>query len=253
MTMLIHWQQNIAFQGHRFGLISIRQCQLELAVCNFELFSAADSVSWKWKSNKLLGTVCTVDVWWSLMFVFVVYAAEPKMAAAPKMNAAFSRERERGSSICSLLQPLVTSRFRAESSILRRASALPWFCSSRRSLISLNFLWVHRNFETATRNDRVWRHWNTIFWTGVGPRVHLQKASWHHEHKRSQEHREYQGKHSIKSFLESFLESFFRVAFCAVKIHSTVQGCAEPSALCSHFLPCTGLEVFLRPNGILTA
>jgi len=38
------------------------------------------------------------------MFVFVVYAAEPKMAAAPKMNAAFSRERERGrgSSICSL-------------------------------------------------------------------------------------------------------------------------------------------------------
>lgn len=28
------------------------------------------------------------------MFVFVVYAAEPKMAAAPKMNAAFSRERE---------------------------------------------------------------------------------------------------------------------------------------------------------------
>ena len=29
------------------------------------------------------------------MFVFVVYAAEPKMAAAPKMNAAFSRERER--------------------------------------------------------------------------------------------------------------------------------------------------------------
>ena len=29
------------------------------------------------------------------MFVFVVYADEPEMAAAPKMNAAFSRERER--------------------------------------------------------------------------------------------------------------------------------------------------------------
>ena len=177
------------------------------------------------------------------MFVFVVYAAEPKMAAAPKMNAAFSRERERERE--QYLQPLVTSRFRAESSILRRASALPWFCSSRRSLISFEYTEILKLRQT--RNDRVWRHWNTIFWTGVGPRVlYLQKASWHHEHKRSQGHREYQGKHSIKSFLESFLESFFRVAFCAVKIHSTVQGCAEPSALCSHFLPCTGLEVFLR-------